>query len=152
VHAFKAEDFMNRYVQAIRQGLFYAFRDRLRVGAALVIDELEDMLARPSTFEELTHAIGYYVENGWPVLMAMERRHPDHKYIEAYVRWFREGIVVDVRPPSMQQRMVAIRQALGRRRMPLRVMSSLACEAGSIPLARSAALNALFRSRYERRR
>jgi len=78
--------------------------------------------------------------------------YPDYKYIEAYVRWFAAGAVVDIRPPSIEQRVVAIRRALGRKRMPRRRMKSLAYEAANIPLARGAALSALFRSGYERRR
>jgi len=147
VVVFKAEDFMNRYVHAIRSGEMYSFRDRLRAGTALLIDEVEDLLTRPATFEELASAVAIYVETGRPVVMAMARRHSDYKYIEAYIHWLATGVVAELGAPSVGQRICAMRRAPGGKRVSARKLTALARESPTIPLARAALANSLVRAR-----
>jgi chromosomal replication initiator protein len=145
IRAFKAEDLWNRYVTAIRAGRMQEFRAYTRTGDALIVDELEDLVDRPTTFEEVARTILAYVESDRPVLLAMEPAR--YNFIEWFVRSAPTGAAVRLRKPTLKQRVSAIRRAAGRTRLSIRRLSDLARGATTIPLARAAATNALFRLR-----
>lgn len=144
IRAFRTEEFMNDYIAAIRGGTMHRFRDHIRSGAILLVDELEFLGDRESTIAELSATVRAYVEARRPVLIAMEpTRHP---LLEWFVDVVPRGKVAALRAPSLEQRVRAMRRAVGRK-LSLRAMTRLARSAATIPLARAAALNAVFRSR-----
>jgi len=143
VVALKGEDFANRYVEAIRGGWVYRVREPLRTCDALVVDELEHFTSRPATFEELRATIEVLVGKGRPVILATSSMTDD--CVTSCVRAFASGVIVDVRLPTLQQRMQALRRVRGRERLALTRLLEIARRSPRIPEARAALENELFR-------
>lgn len=143
IRAFRTEEFMNEYVAAIRAGTMHQFRRHVRSGEMLIIDELEFLGDRESTIAELSAVVRAYIETRRPVLIAMEPT--PHPLLEWFVDLVPSGKVAALRAPSVDQRVRAMRRAIGRK-LSMRAMTALARGAATIPLARAAALNAVFRS------
>lgn len=70
-----AEEFTNRFVQAMHQQKLTAFRKQFRAADALFLDDVGFLAKKPATQEEFLHTLDALQTDGRPVVLSSDR-HP----------------------------------------------------------------------------
>lgn len=120
-----AEQFTNRYVQAVRTNHLGQLREQLRRLDLLVIDDVHFLSNKSGTQTELLHTLDAIDLHGAKVVMASDA-HPKQirEFSDALVSRFMCGMVVRINAPDQEMR-VRLVDALARRR-GIRLRASVA--------------------------
>jgi chromosomal replication initiator protein len=89
----RAEDFTNRFVQAMRQSKLSGFRHQFRCLDALLIDDLQFLATKPATQEEFLHTLDALAGAGALVVATMDC-HP--RLIEEFTPELADRLVAGV--------------------------------------------------------
>ena len=108
-----AERFMRDFVAAMRAGDTMAFKDRLRAIDFLLIDDLQFVIGKGSTQEELLHTIDDLLTSGKRIAVAADR--PPHALDGIDARLLSRlagGLVADIEAPEAGLREAVLRQRI----------------------------------------
>lgn len=99
------ETFVNDFVQALASGLLQHFRESARQADLLVIDDIQFLVNRESSQEELFHTFNVLYQSGKQIILSADSPPSDIPTLEdRLVSRFNWGLVVQIDPPSRETR------------------------------------------------
>ena len=105
------ESFTNELVTAIRTNTQDQFRAKYRTIDVLLVDDVQFLVGKPSTQEELFHTFNTLYQSGRQVVLACDRPPKAMSTLENRLRSrFEWGLIVDIQSPDLEVRL-AILQA-----------------------------------------
>ncbi len=108
-----AEKFMVQFVTAMRAKDMLAFKARLRAADLLLIDDLQFVMGKDSTQEELLHTFDDVLTGGRRLVVAADRAPALLDGVEArLVSRLGGGLVADIDPPEPELRAAILRARL----------------------------------------
>ena len=105
-----ADQFTNEFIDAVRSGKNYEFRDKYHNADLFLIDDIQYISGREGTQVEFFHVFNALYEKGHQIVMTSDRPPSDLNKLEERLRTrFEWGLIIDVKPPNFETR-VAIAQ------------------------------------------
>lgn len=136
----RAEDFMRRFLAALRNQETLAFKEELRAADILLIDDLQHICGR-TTVSELLHTVNAFTELKRKVVIAADRPPASLDGLTEDVRSRLKGaVVIAIEKPDAPTRLAILRgksaeieRKLPRARLPEGVLQHLASEVNAAP-------------------
>ncbi len=101
-----AEQFMFRFVQALRFKDMHSFKEQFRSVDMLMIDDLQFIAGKNSTQDEFFHTFNALIEQGKQIVISADRSPGEIEGLEDRIRsrlqW---GLVVDIHPTNYELRL-----------------------------------------------
>ena len=108
-----AEQFMFRFVQALRERRMMDFKEVFRAVDVLLVDDVQFIAGKDSTQEEFLHTFNALVESGKQVIVAADRAPAEiAKLEERIASRLQCGLMVDLRPADHALRLGVLRARL----------------------------------------
>ncbi|WP_339948614.1 chromosomal replication initiator protein DnaA [uncultured Albimonas sp.] len=108
-----AEQFMYRFIQALRSKDMIGFKQIFRSVDVLMIDDVQFIAGKDSTQEEFFHTFNALVDQGKQVVISGDRNPVDMEHLEERIRsrlqW---GLVVDLHPTDYELRLGILQSKL----------------------------------------
>jgi len=104
------EDFLSRFIEAIRSAQTAQFRDRLRQAEVLVIDDIHFLPRGDRTQDEFFHTFNALHQAGRQIVLSSDappEQIPDLE--ERLVSRFNWGLVADIKAPDLDTRLAIVR-------------------------------------------
>jgi chromosomal replication initiator protein len=116
-----AEEFTNRFVQAMRLGKLGAFRKYFRECDALLTDDLHFLATKRATQEEFLHTLDHLHAHGKQLALSCDC-HPRlaEEFTPELIDRLLAGAVWSLMPPDRQTRLEILRAKAGRTALPVR--------------------------------
>lgn len=150
VACMSAEQFTNRYVDAIRNRGMGGFQAEIRQVRLLILDDLQYLAGKKGTQDELVHTIDEIVNGGGQVVMASELPPGAMDLPERLSSRLQAGVVVRIDPFLMEERKAYVEQLAREHRVALpgwAVERIAGCEVPSVRLLQGAANAAIVLQR-----
>lgn len=101
----KGDDFLNRMIQAIREGEGKQFRDEFRTADVLLIDDVHVLAGKRATQEEFFNTFNAVYEAGHQIVVTCDRPPKELSDLEERLRTrFESGILCEISRPGLQLR------------------------------------------------
>ena len=101
-----AEQFMYRFVQALRERDMIGFKTLFRSVDALLVDDVQFIAGKDSTQEEFFHTFNALVDQGRQIVISADRAPGEIKDLEDRIRSRLQcGLVVDLHPTDYELRL-----------------------------------------------
>ncbi|KIT15682.1 chromosomal replication initiator protein DnaA [Jannaschia aquimarina] len=101
-----AEQFMYRFVQALREQSTMSFKEMFRSVDVLLVDDVQFIAGKESTQEEFFHTFNALVDNGKQVVISADRSPSDISDVqERITSRLHSGLVVDLHPADYELRL-----------------------------------------------
>ncbi len=129
VRFISCEEFINCFVQALKNGNVDAMRAELREADALVIDDIHFLAGKEQTQEEFFHTFNHLYQQGKQIVLSSDSLPRDIPRLEdRLISRFHWGLAVKLEPPCTETRMAIVRKKAEMRRieMPADVVAFLA--------------------------
>ncbi len=101
-----AEQFMYRFIQAIRRDNTIDFKEQFRSVDVLMIDDVQFIAGKNSTQEEFFHTFNALIDSGKQIVISADRAPGDiedlEERIKSRLQW---GLVVDIHPTDYELRL-----------------------------------------------
>jgi len=101
-----AEQFMFRFVQALRFKDMHSFKEQFRSVDMLMVDDLQFIAGKNSTQDEFFHTFNALIEQGKQIIISADRSPGEIEGLEERIRsrlqW---GLVVDLHPTNYELRL-----------------------------------------------
>ncbi|MCL2556992.1 MAG: chromosomal replication initiator protein DnaA [Treponema sp.] len=105
-----SEDFLNEYVEAVRENKTSPFKNKFRRGDVLMIDDVQFFADKPGVQEELFHTFNAVLQAKKQIVFTCDRPPSDLKKFESrLLSRFDQGLKVDLLPPRYEMRMAILR-------------------------------------------
>ncbi len=106
-----SENFMNEYVNSIRNNTPDKFRDKYRTLDVLLIDDIQFIAGRDSTQEEFFNTFNTLYSNNKQIVISSDKPPKDINNLEERIKSRFEGdMMVDIKPPNFETRMAILRK------------------------------------------
>ena len=106
-----SENFMNEYVNSIRNNTGEAFRKKYRSLDVLLIDDIQFIAGRDSTQEEFFNTFNTLYNNNKQIIISSDKPPKDINNLEERIKSrFEGGMTVDIQPPNFETRMAILRK------------------------------------------
>ncbi|MBT8459854.1 MAG: chromosomal replication initiator protein DnaA [Boseongicola sp.] len=106
-----AEQFMYRFVQALRDKDMIAFKQLFRSVDVLMIDDVQFIAGKDATQEEFFHTFNALVDQGKQIIVSADRAPTEISGIEdRIVSRLQSGLVVDLHPTNFELRLGILQQ------------------------------------------
>lgn len=106
-----AEQFMYRFVQALRDKDMMAFKQLFRSVDVLMIDDVQFIAGKDATQEEFFHTFNALVDQGKQIIVSSDRAPTEISGIEdRIVSRLQSGLVVDLHPTNYELRLGILQQ------------------------------------------
>lgn len=106
-----AEQFMYRFVQALRERQIMDFKEMFRSVDVLMVDDVQFIAGKDSTQEEFFHTFNALVDQGKQIVISADRAPGEIKDLEERIKsrlqW---GLVVDLHPTDYELRLGILQQ------------------------------------------
>ncbi|GIK52912.1 MAG: chromosomal replication initiator protein DnaA [Planctomycetaceae bacterium] len=129
VRFISCEEFVNQFVQALKNGTVDALRAELREADALIIDDIHFLAGKEQTQEEFFHTFNHLYQQGKQVVLSSDSLPRDIPRLEdRLISRFHWGLAVKIEPPCTETRMAIVRKKAELRQvdLPLDVVAFLA--------------------------
>ena len=101
-----AEQFMYRFVQAIRENQMMDFKQLFRSVDVLMVDDVQFIAGKDSTQEEFFHTFNALVDQNKQIIISADRAPTDIKDLEERIKSRLQcGLVVDLHPTDFELRL-----------------------------------------------
>ncbi len=101
----KGDQFINEFLEAVRSGKNFEFRDKYRNADLFLIDDIQFIAGKDSTQEEFFHTFNTLYENHRQIVLTSDRVPSDMLRLEDRLRTrFEWGLIVDIQPPDYETR------------------------------------------------
>ena len=141
-----AEQFMHRFIGAIRSQATLEFKDQLRGVDVLMIDDVQFLIGKDATQEEFFHTFNALVDAGKQIVVSADKS-PSDLSIEGRLRTrLGCGMVADLHATTFELRMSILesKAALSQAKVPAKVLEFLAHKITSSVRELEGALNRLI--------
>ena len=106
-----AEQFMYRFVQALRDKDMITFKQLFRSVDVLMIDDVQFIAGKDATQEEFFHTFNALVDQGKQIIVSSDRAPTEISGIEdRIVSRLQSGLVVDLHPTNYELRLGILQQ------------------------------------------
>ena len=132
----RAEDFMRRFLGALRNQETLAFKEELRGADILLIDDLQHICGRTATISEFLHTVNAFTDLKRKVVIAADRPPSGLEGLSDDIRSrLQEGIAIALEKPDAATRLAILKsraqvleRKLPRATLPTAILEQLACE------------------------
>ncbi|MEM6727328.1 MAG: chromosomal replication initiator protein DnaA [Pseudomonadota bacterium] len=101
-----AEQFMYRFVQALREKKMLDFKRQFRTVDVLIVDDVQFIAGKDSTQEEFFHTFNALVDQGKQIIISADRAPGEIKHLEDRIASrLQSGLVVDLHPTDYELRL-----------------------------------------------
>lgn len=101
-----AEQFMYRFVQALRERKMMDFKEMFRSVDVLMVDDVQFVAGKDSTQEEFFHTFNALVDQNKQIIISADRAPDEIKDLENRIRSrLQSGLVVDLHPTDYELRL-----------------------------------------------
>ena len=101
-----AEQFMYRFVQALRERNVLSFKEMFRTVTVLMVDDLQFLAGKESTQEEFFHTFNALVDQGKQIVISADRAPGEIKELEERIKSrLSSGLIVDLHPTDYELRL-----------------------------------------------
>lgn len=101
-----AEQFMYRFIQAIRRDSTFDFKEQFRSVDVLMVDDVQFIAGKNSTQEEFFHTFNALIDSGKQIVISGDRAPGEidglEERIKSRLQW---GLVVDIHPTDYELRL-----------------------------------------------
>ncbi|MCC6572182.1 MAG: chromosomal replication initiator protein DnaA [Planctomycetes bacterium] len=129
VRFISCEEFINCFVQALKNGNVDSMRHELRDADALIIDDIHFLAGKEQTQEEFFHTFNHLYQQGKQIVLSSDSLPRDIPRLEdRLISRFHWGLAVKLEPPCTETRMAIVRKKAEMRKidMPADVVAFLA--------------------------
>ena len=99
------EQFTNEFIEAVRSGKNFEFRDKYRNANLFLMDDIQFIAGKDQTQEEFFHTFNSLYDNHSQIVLTSDRVPSDMLRLEERLRTrFEWGLMVDVQPPDYETR------------------------------------------------
>ena len=106
-----AEQFMYRFVQALRENQTMDFKQIFRSVDVLMVDDVQFIAGKESTQEEFFHTFNALVDQNKQIIISADRAPGEIKRLEARIKSrLQSGLVVDLHPTDYELRLGILQQ------------------------------------------
>ncbi|MBR6824917.1 MAG: chromosomal replication initiator protein DnaA [Oscillospiraceae bacterium] len=100
-----SDQFTNEFIEAVRSGKNFEFREKYRNADLLLIDDIQFITGKEGTQIEFFHTFNTLFESKRQIVMTSDRPPSDLAKLEERLRTrFEWGLIVDVQPPNYETR------------------------------------------------
>lgn len=111
VYFISAERFMNELVNSIRNDRIEQFREKYRQVHVLLLDDVQFLVGKERTQEELFHTFNTLYETRRQIVLTSDRFPKDIQQLDERLRSrFEWGLVADIKLPDMETRLAILRK------------------------------------------
>ena len=111
IRMISCEEFVNRFVGALKNGNVDVFRHELRDSDALLIDDIHFLAGKEQTQEEFFHTVNHLYQLGKQIVLTSDSLPRDIPNLEdRLISRFHWGLAVKVEPPCTETRMAIVRK------------------------------------------
>lgn len=101
----KGDQFINEFLEALRVGKNFEFRDKYRNADLFLIDDIQFIAGKEQTQDEFFHTFNTLYENHRQIVLTSDRVPGDMLRLEDRLRTrFEWGLIVDIQPPDYETR------------------------------------------------
>jgi len=105
-----SEDFLNKYLEGIKEGTMNVFKNEYRQTDVLLIDDIQFFTDKPGVQEELFHTFNALRDAKKQLVFTCDRPISDlKKFSDRLVTRFNEGLSADLQPPRYEERCVILK-------------------------------------------
>jgi chromosomal replication initiator protein len=109
-----AEQFMYRFVQALRERRMMDFKEMFRSVDVLMVDDVQFIAGKDSTQEEFFHTFNALVDQNKQIIISADRAPDEIKDLENRIRSrLQSGLVVDLHPTDYELRLGILQSKVG---------------------------------------
>lgn len=113
-----AENFMNEFIQAIRENRTSAFKNKYRFVDMLLIDDIHFLEGKLETQEELFHTFNALYDANKHIIFTCDRPASELKKVSERLRSrFERGLNVDLQPPNYETRCAILKAKIQDRKV-----------------------------------
>lgn len=105
-----SERFTNDFIQAVKDGRAYDFKNRYRGVDVLLIDDVQLLAGKEQTQEEFFHTFNALYNHNKQIIITSDRLPKEIPSIEErLVSRFEGGMIADIQPPDLEMRVAILR-------------------------------------------
>lgn len=111
IRMISCEEFVNRFVGALKNGNIESLRHELRDSDALLIDDIHFLAGKEQTQEEFFHTFNHLYQLGKQIVLTSDSLPRDIPNLEdRLISRFHWGLAVKIEPPCTETRMAIVRK------------------------------------------
>ena len=106
-----SEEFLNKYLEGLKDGTMNIFKNEYRNTDVLLIDDIQFFTDKPGVQEELFHTFNALRDAKKQLLFTCDRPISDlKKFSDRLITRFNEGLSADLQPPRYEERCVILKK------------------------------------------
>ena len=107
----RGDQFLNDFLDAVRTGKNFEFRDKYRNADLFLIDDIQFIAGKDATQDEFYHTFNTLYENNRQIVLTSDRVPSDMLLLEDRLRTrFEWGLIVDIQPPDYETRFLITKE------------------------------------------
>jgi len=105
-----AENFVNEYIDSIKQNKMDSFRNKYRNLDCFLIDDIQFMVEKGRSEEEFFFTFNTLSDYKKQIVVTSDRSPNDINLNERLISRFKSGLVADIKPPEYEERMAILKR------------------------------------------